>query len=61
MTVSRDVNKIYVDMKEKLKTVLKNERISNTTDTWILIQNINYMVITVHWVDNELKLQKKNT
>ena len=56
MIVSRDVNKMYLDKKEKLKKVLKNKRISITTDTWTSIQNINYMVITAHWVDSEFKL-----
>ena len=59
VTVSRDVNKMYMEEKEKLKNVLKNERVSITTDTWTSIQNINYMVITAHWIDCEFRLQKR--
>jgi len=30
-----------------------------TTDTWTFIQNINYMCLTVHWIDIDWKLNKK--
>ena len=59
LTISRDIIQLYLDEKEKLKKVLKNERISFTTDTWTSIQNINYMCITAHWIDREWKLQKR--
>ena len=58
-TVARDIFQLYLDEKEKLKKVLKEERISITTDTWTSIQNINYMCITAHWVDSDWKLQKR--
>lgn len=38
---------------------LRQARISITTYTWNSIQNINYMVFTAHFVDNDLKLHKR--
>ena len=29
------------------------------TDTWTSIQNINYMCLTVHWIDIDWKLNKR--
>ena len=34
-------------------------RVSLTTDCWTSIQNISYMCLTVHWIDDNLKLQKR--
>ena len=34
-------------------------RISITTDTWTSIQNINYMVLTAHFMDLDWKLHKR--
>ena len=59
MTVSRDVLKAFEEEKKKLKDILKDQRISMTTDTWTSIQNINYMVITAHWIDSEFNYQKR--
>ena len=59
MTVARDVLKLYAEEKNKLKNILKHERVSITTDTWTSIQNLNYMVITAHWVDYDFHYQKR--
>lgn len=59
MTVARDIYQLYLDEKMKLKDVLKQERVSLTSDTWTSIQNINYMCITAHWIDSASKLQKR--
>ncbi|KAL7090882.1 hypothetical protein ACP275_12G069900 [Erythranthe tilingii] len=59
MTVARDCMKLYFDEEQKLRSLLKSERICLTTDTWTSIQNINYICLTTHWIDKEWKLQKR--
>ena len=39
--------------------VIRGKRVSVTTDTWTLIQNINYMIITCYFLDSEWKLHKR--
>ena len=60
-TAKDDCMIIYDREKNKLKEVLKSvTRISLTTDLWkSQNQNIEYMVITGYFVDNELSLQKR--
>lgn len=58
-TVARDCLKIYADEAKSLKSLLKGQRVSLTTDTWTSVQNINYMCLTAHWVDKDWKLVKK--
>ncbi|PON66427.1 Ribonuclease H-like domain containing protein [Trema orientale] len=60
MTVARDIMKMYYDEINKLKSVIRKERVSITTDTWTSIQNINYMCITAHWIDKDWCLQKES-
>jgi len=55
----RDCLKIYVDEKKKLKKVLKHQCLCLTTDTWTSIQNINYMFLTAHWIDEGWNLNKR--
>ncbi|KAL6532733.1 hypothetical protein OROGR_013693 [Orobanche gracilis] len=45
--------------KMKLQSVISGHRVSITTDTWTSIQNINYMVITAHFLDSDWKLHKR--
>ncbi|CAL2277974.1 unnamed protein product [Prunus armeniaca] len=40
-------------------SVIGNHRVSITTDTWTSIQNVNYMVVTAHFMDNEWNLHKR--
>ena len=60
-TVQRDVLKIYEDKKEKLKGLFNSCAcgVSLTTDTWTSVQNLNYMTLTAHFVDNDWKLRKR--
>jgi hypothetical protein len=58
-TVMRDCLKFYVEEKERLKRALKGQRLCLTIDTWTSIQNINYMSLTTHWIDNEWNLHKR--
>ncbi|KAI8550192.1 hypothetical protein RHMOL_Rhmol06G0085800 [Rhododendron molle] len=58
-TVARDVVKIFNREKAKLMNVLRGRRISLTTDTWTSIQNLNYMCLTAHFIDDDWKLHKR--
>ena len=61
ITVAKDCYETYLTEKRKLKSFLKscNSRVSLTTDSWTSVQQINYMVLTAHFIDNDWKLQKK--
>ncbi|KAL0539982.1 hypothetical protein IC582_024204 [Cucumis melo] len=60
-TVARDVLKLYVNEKNRLRDMfVKNKyRVSLTTDCWTSGQNINYMVLTTHFIDSDWKLHKR--
>ena len=58
-TVARDAIQIFVEEKEKMKQILKKQRISLTTDTWTSNQNMNYMCLTAHWIDDRWQLQRR--
>jgi hypothetical protein len=58
-TIMRDCLKLYVEEKERLRTALRGQRLCLTTDTWTSIENINYMSLTAHWIDNEWNLHKR--
>jgi len=58
-TIMRDCLKLYVEEKDRLRTTLRGQRLCLTTDTWTSIQNINYMCLTAHWIDNEWNLHKR--
>ena len=50
---------LFLEKKKKIQNVLNGLRVSITTYTWTSIQNINYMVITTHFLDSEWKLHKR--
>ncbi|CAL9030025.1 unnamed protein product, partial [Prunus brigantina] len=60
-TIARDVWDLYQEEKAKIKSVLTHnaQRVSLTTDTWTSIQNINYMVLTTHFIDDDWVLHKR--
>ncbi|VVA36973.1 PREDICTED: zinc finger BED domain-containing, partial [Prunus dulcis] len=58
-TLGRRFLEMYTKMKEKLKVDLRSHRICLTTDTWISVQNVNYMVLTAHFVDSDYKMHKR--
>ncbi|GAB2270329.1 hypothetical protein Dimus_038840 [Dionaea muscipula] len=51
--------RMYGDMKTNLRVEFGKYRVSLTTDTWTSVQNVNYMVITAHFVDDEWNLHKR--
>ncbi|KAK2639889.1 hypothetical protein Ddye_027684 [Dipteronia dyeriana] len=60
-TIVRDLYQLYIDEKIKLKEYFNRSkvRVCLTTDTWTSIQNINYMVVTAHFIDYDWPLQKR--
>ncbi|KAF7121112.1 hypothetical protein RHSIM_Rhsim13G0111700 [Rhododendron simsii] len=59
LMVAKDCMKIYQDGKKSLKSALKDQRICLTMETWTSLQNLNYMCLTVHFIDYDWKLHKK--
>ena len=58
-TVVRDVIGIYGVEREKLREDLKGRRVCLPTDTWTSIQNLNYMSLTCHFIDDDWNLYKR--
>lgn len=60
-TVARDCFKIYRDEKLKLKAYFKSDcsRLALTPEVWTSRQNFSYISVTAHFIDNELKYQKR--
>ena len=50
---------LFYSQKTKLKKDLSAYMVSLTTDTWTSIQNINYMVLTAHFIDVNWMLHKR--
>ena len=61
VTIARYCMHVFNDEKEKLKHVLSanKQMVSLTTDTWTSIQNMNYMCVTAHYIDEGWELNKK--
>ena len=53
-TVARDCFQLYLNEKLKLEVFLKYDcrRVALTTNYWTFVQNLGYMIITAHFVDN---------
>lgn len=62
VTIAREIYQLYLEEKKKLKSFLvsNSQRVCLTTDTWTSLQNVNYMVLTAHFIDSEWVLHKKN-
>ena len=60
-TMARDCLDLYTREKKKLKSALASstQRICLTTDCWTSIQNMGYMCLTAHFIDNDWKLHKR--
>ncbi|KAL0556910.1 hypothetical protein IC582_005427 [Cucumis melo] len=61
VTVAKDCFQMYMKEKKKLKNALtrSGQRVCLTTNTWTSVQNINYMVITAHFIDDDWNLHKR--
>jgi hypothetical protein len=60
-TVMKDCYKLFLSEKEKLRAmfITTGARVCLTTDTWTSVQNLNYMVITCHFIDCDWNLHKR--
>jgi hypothetical protein len=61
ITVRKEIMDRYLDEKEALYSYLKTMqcRFSATMDMWTSCQNKGYMCVTVHWIDDEWRMQKR--
>ena len=61
VTIAKDCMNMFKQEKEKLKGYLSknHQMVSLTTDTWTSIQNMNYMCVTAHYIDDGWELNKK--
>lgn len=61
ITVRKDIINIYEEEKKKLwqHLLTLSCRFSTTMDMWTSNQNKSYMCITVHWIDDTWKMQKR--
>ena len=57
-TIRRDCMKMYLDEKVRLKPFLKLNyvRACIIIDYWTSVQNLNYITLTLHCIDNDWNL-----
>ncbi|KAL5723276.1 cellulase [Ranunculus cassubicifolius] len=58
-SIAREFWKMYDHLKDSLARDLRKYRVSFTTYTWTSVQNINYMVLTAHFVDDNWVMHKR--
>ena len=59
MAIARDCFNVFLREKKKLGRALRGQRICLTTDTWTSVQNLNYMCLTAHFIDDNWTLHKR--
>ena len=54
-TITRDCYSLYIEEKKKLKSMIgkMSSRVSLTTDAWTSGQNLSYMCLTMHFIDDD--------
>ena len=54
-TIARDCFQLYMDEKVRLKEFFKSNsvRVALTTDCWTSIQNLGYLTLTAHFINND--------
>ncbi|XP_050902307.1 zinc finger BED domain-containing protein RICESLEEPER 3-like [Lathyrus oleraceus] len=55
----RNALSVFVVLDEQPFSAVEGEGVALTTDCWTSIQNLNYLTLTAHFVDNEWKYQKR--
>lgn len=60
-TVTRDCYSLFIEEREKLKVFFGklSSRVCLTTDTWTSSQNLCYMCLTAHFIDDNWNLHKR--
>ncbi|KAF7129405.1 hypothetical protein RHSIM_Rhsim10G0116200 [Rhododendron simsii] len=59
LAMAKQIMGMYEEEKKTLKQTLKHQRVSLPTDTWTSVQNLNYMCLTGHFIDENWRYQKK--
>ena len=59
ITIARACMKIYSSEVDILRRAFVGQQVCVTMDTWTSIQNLNYMVVTAHFIDGDWTYQKK--
>ncbi|XP_024164489.1 zinc finger BED domain-containing protein RICESLEEPER 2-like [Rosa chinensis] len=57
--IMKNFLRMYDAKKEELRRELKSHCVSLTTDTWTSCHNINYMVVTAHFIDRGWTMHKR--
>ena len=54
VTITKDIYQLYLNGNKKLKSFLvsNSQRVCLTIDSWTSLQNVNYMVLIVHFIDS---------
>ena len=58
-TIAKTCFRVLLDEKQKLKEALREQRVCLTTDTWISVQNLNYICLIAHFIDSDWKIHKR--
>ena len=58
-TIARACMKFYSSEVDVLRRAFVGQQVCVTMDTWTSIQNLNYMVVTAHFIDGDWTYQKK--
>ena len=58
-TLVKNFLSLYDKTKKKLISDIKCHRVCLTTDTWTSVQNMNYMVLTAHFIDDKWEMHKR--
>ncbi|GMI64575.1 DAYSLEEPER [Hibiscus trionum] len=60
-TITKDCYALFIEKRRTLKNFFSNlsSRVCLTTDTWTSAQNLSYMCLTAHFIDDAWKLHKK--
>ena len=60
-TVTRDCYALFIEERKRLKTVFRalSSRVCLTTDTWTSGQNLSYMCLTAHFIDDSWRCIKE--
>ena len=58
-TITKTCFRVFLDEKQKLKEALREQRVCLTTDTWISVQNLNYICLIAHFIDSDWKIHKR--
>jgi hypothetical protein len=61
VTIGKEIMDKYLEEKEALYAYLKTMqcRFSATMDMWTSCQNKGYMCVTIHWIDDDWRMQKR--